>query len=146
MCTHTHARLRGNNILHLFHAVSESVRKTINESENDTVTSQAPQHSRGKQRRKRCVLGWLQKTGGVVFHSIFQNYTTGNKILMHHRRADGHFPQSNSEDTRWNLICLLLFGRVWIGENGFSFCFWIGCTVAISLVTNGSQTIVISVV
>jgi len=32
-------------------------------SENDNVTSQAQQHSQGKQRLKRCVLRQLQKTG-----------------------------------------------------------------------------------
>ena len=31
--------------------------------ENDDVTSQAHQHSHGKQRLKRCVLRWLRKTG-----------------------------------------------------------------------------------
>ena len=42
---------------------SKQVRKTINVSENDNVTSHAQQHSHRKQHLKRCVLRRLWKTG-----------------------------------------------------------------------------------
>jgi len=62
----------------MLRSVSKYLRKTINVSKNDDVTSQTQQHSHGKQRLKRCVLRRLRKTGsncadvtccGRLFHT-----------------------------------------------------------------------------
>jgi len=42
----------------------------ISVSDNDDVTSQAQQHSHGKQRLKRCVLRWLREAGSDCVSSL----------------------------------------------------------------------------
>ena len=58
------------------------VRKTINVSENDNVTSQAQQHSYGRQRLKRCVLRRLWKTGSDAVDGGAINIAADHQMLM----------------------------------------------------------------
>ena len=86
--------------------VSKKERKTINVSENDDVTSQAQQHSHGKQRLKRCVLRRLQKTG-----SDCADVTCCGRLFQTRAAATGKARSPTVDNRVWRMTIAMTMRR-----------------------------------